>query len=227
MSRHFILYIERHKSVKKVVLPALQQHYKVTVVETHRDAIQIIAEDFPDLTLINVPATRFNLDRFCQELRDQKTEHPIFMLLNKGTRLDQLPRINGYVRHPFTTRQLLHRLERVLPKPHCEFVEWGELKLDRDGRYLFWESHQVPLTPKAAALVLAFLNSPEELLSRSRLMHEVWGTNYMGDTRTLDVHIHWLRKALIKLGAPYKLYTKRGKGYRLLSTESPVNETKE
>ena len=81
---------------------------------------------------------------------------------------------------------------------------------------LIWDTRQIPLTPKQAALTLAFLRTPEVTLSRARLMQDVWGTDYLGDTRTLDVHIHWLRKSLKQLQAPFMLETLRGKGYQLI-----------
>jgi DNA-binding response OmpR family regulator len=215
-----ILYIERYRSVEKVVLPVLTQHYEVVVVQTRRDAIQALEETPPDLVLINVPAIRFKLDRFCDDLREQLPNCPIFMLLSKGTRLDQLPRVNIYLRHPFTSRQLFSRLDRALPKRNSEIITWLELQLDTERRFLRWHAHQVPFTPKQAELMQAFLQSPETLLSRAHLMQEVWGTDYLGDTRTLDVHIHWLRKALKTLEAPFALKTHRGKGYRLISLTS-------
>ena len=82
-----------------------------------------------------------------------------------------------------------------------------------------WHTRQIPLTPKQAALTLAFLRSPEETLSRARLMQEVWGTDYLGDTRTLDVHIHWLRKSLKQLQSPFVIKTLRGQGYQLVMTQ--------
>ncbi len=212
-----ILYIERYQSVEKIVLPVLIQHYEVVVVKTRRDAMQALEDTPPDLVLIDVPALRFKLDRFCDDLREQRPNCPIFMLLNKGTRLDQLPRVNVYLRHPFTSRQLLNRLERTLPKRDTEVIDWQGLQLDVERRFLRWHAHQVPFTPKQAELMQAFLQTPETLLSRAYLMQEIWGTDYLGDTRTLDVHIHWLRKGLKTLQAPFALKTHRGKGYRLIS----------
>ncbi len=226
-----ILYIERYRSVEKVVLPALQQHYRVIVTDTRRDSVEALTQETPNLVLINVPSLRFNLERFCHDIRTQAPDCSVFMLLEKGTRLDQLPRLDGYLRHPLTTLQLLRRLNRILPEEEGEIVAWQGLELDMGGRFLFWNAHQVPFTPKQADLMSAFLQAPEQLLSRVYLMQEVWGTDYMGDTRTLDVHIHWLRKALKTLNAPFVLKTKRGHGYRLLCelpsdpTNAPETET--
>ena len=79
-----------------------------------------------------------------------------------------------------------------------------------------WDVRQVALTPKQVALMQAFLRAPLKLISRVQLMQDVWGTDYMGDTRTLDVHIHGVRKLLKRLQVPFVLETERGQGYRLI-----------
>ncbi len=202
--------------MKKKLLPGLSQHYDVSIVQSRRDALAHVLENDPDMLLIDLPSIRFDLARFCDDLQEKRSDLPIFLLLNKGVRLDQLPRANGYLRHPFTIRQLLRRLARVLPEHLGETVSWEGLRLDTDEHILMWSSNQVPLTPKQALLALIFLRSPEKVLSRAYLMQEVWGTDYLGDTRTLDVHIHWLRKAFKQLDTPLVIETLRGEGYRLI-----------
>jgi DNA-binding response OmpR family regulator len=79
---------------------------------------------------------------------------------------------------------------------------------------------EVFITPKQSELAEQFLERPNELLTYAYLMKEVWGTQYLGDTRTLHVHIHWLRSALEDLDVPFHIETVRGEGYRLIT--SPV-----
>ncbi|HDQ35186.1 MAG TPA: response regulator transcription factor [Chloroflexi bacterium] len=182
--------------------------------------MQILQVQSVALIIVDVPSIRFQLERFCNDLAAQHASSSLFLLLNKGMRLDRLPRASGYLRRPFTRRQLLNRITRILPEQDGETIAWRELQLNTGGNLLVWQGLEIPLTPKQAALVQIFLENPEKLLSRVRLMREVWGTSYMGDTRTLDVHIHWLRKAIEKLGAPFTIKTKRGKGYRIVCNQS-------
>ena len=112
--------------------------------------------------------------------------------------------------------RLLRRLARILPTHQGEVVAWRGLRLDIQGHFLLWDNRQVALTPKQVMLMQAFLRAPATLLSRAQLMQDVWGTNFMGDTRTLEVHIHGMRKLLKRLQTPFVLETERGKGYRLI-----------
>jgi DNA-binding response OmpR family regulator len=217
--KHYrILFVERYRTVEREVLPALLQNYEVDLVRGRREAMTSVDERVPDLVLIDVPSIRFDLERFCHDLKERIPGISLFFLLGKGMRLDSLPRHHDFLRHDFTTRQLLNRLSRSLPEELGEVIGWQGLELDCTTNALTWKVEDVFLTPKQAALMTEFLRAPEELLSRAWLMQEVWGTDYLGDTRTLDVHVHWLRKALRSLKAPFRFQTVRGKGYRFLST---------
>lgn len=204
-----------YRSLEQKLLAGLNAHYDVQIAQTRREAMAFLANHAVDLVLADVPSTRFNLARFWEDARTRNPEVRFFLLLDKGTRLDQMPRAHGYLRYVFSPSQLLRRLARVLPTHQGEIVAWRGLRLDVGGYFLIWETRQVVLTPKQAALIRAFLCAPDTLLSRAQLMQDVWGTDFLGDTRTLDVHIHWLRKSLERLQAPFEVATERGKGYRL------------
>lgn len=216
MKRYTILFLTRYGSLEQQLLPGLSAHYTVHVAQTRREAIAALNAQQVDLVLADVPALRFDLVRFWDDARARNRDIRFFLLLEKGTRLDQVPRSHGYLRYTFSLSQLLRRLARVLPTHQGEVVAWRELRLDIQGHFLMWDTRQVALTPKQVALVQAFLREPDALLSRAQLMQDVWGTNYLGDTRTLDVHIHGMRKLLRRLQAPFVLETERGKGYRLM-----------
>ena len=212
--RH-ILYLERRRAIAKALLPSLHQHYVVTMLGTRRDALQHLERHLPDIVLIDVAAMKFNVQRFCDDLRKIAPSLPIFLLLSET--IKELPcAANGSLRQPFTPRKLLYWLNRALSQPEGQLPEWHGLQLDPQRGLLLWQEQQVPLTPKRAALMQAFFKIPEETWPRGRLMSEVWGTTYTGDTRTLEVHIYWLRRALRQLDAPFKIETRRGIGYRFV-----------
>jgi len=218
--KHYrILFIVRCNSLERELLPVLRQKYEVLLAHGRKEALTTLTPQAPDLVLVDVPSIRFNLDRFCDDLKAQSPCVLLFFLLGKGMRLDKLPKSHGFLRHSFSTRQLLNRLTRVLPQHDGETVEWRGLRLNHGARSLAWDTEEFFLTPKQTALLEAFLLAPEKTLSRAYLMQEVWGTDYLGDTRTLDVHLHGLRKALRSLEAPFHLVTQRGKGYRLVSLD--------
>lgn len=225
MKRYTILFLTRYRSLEQRLLPGLSAHYTVSVAQTRREAVAVLNTQQIDLVLADVSALRFDLVRFWDDARARNPDMRFFLLLEKGTRLDQVPRSHGYLRHTFSPSQLLRRLARVLPIHQGEVVAWRGLRLDIQGHFLMWDVRQVALAPKQVALVQAFLRAPLMLISRAQLMQDVWGTNYMGDTRTLDVHIHGMRKLLKRLQAPFVLETERGKGYRLICSLPETAET--
>lgn len=210
-----ILFIVHNRAVERSLLTGLLQRYTVSVANLRRQALKYLAENEVDLVLIDVPSIRFDLSRFFDSLKQMDAVCLIFLLLGKGDRFDQAPQADGYLRHPVTTRQLLRRLSRILPSHTGEIVSWNGLSLDTASQLLLWKGQRVFLTPKQAALALAFLRQPDTLLTRAELMQDVWGTTFLGDTRTMDVHIHWFRNALKQLDAPFSLVTQRRKGYYL------------
>lgn len=222
MLRHYnLLLVERNRSLESNTLPALRQQYEVCVAHGRREALDICASQNIHLALVDVPTIRFDLGRFCADLKSQNPAILFFYFLGRGMRLDQLPRANGYLRQTFTLRQLLGRLSRLLPEKGGEVIAWQGLQLNIDAHTLSWGTEEVLMTPRQGALTRAFLDAPEQVLSRAVLMYKVWGTNYLGDTRTLDVHIHWLRSALHTLAAPFQVRTYRGVGYALIPLSSP------
>lgn len=215
MKVYHILLIVRNRSLETTLLPALRQQYQVSVAHGRREALSLCAAQKTHLVLMDVASIRFDLERFCADLKQQQPGILLFFILGRGMRLDQLPRANGHLRSTFSLRQLLGRLARLLPEHGGEAISWRGLQLDIKAHSLRWNSEEVLLTPRQGALTRAFLEAPEQILSRAVLMQKVWGTDYLGDTRTLDVHIHWLRSALATLAAPFQVRTYRGVGYAL------------
>jgi two-component system alkaline phosphatase synthesis response regulator PhoP len=215
-----VLFAVAHRTVERQLHPVLHRHYELTSVRLRREAMQALEGDpLPDLILVDVPSIRFDVTRFFESLEMMDLTIATFLLLGKGMRLDQMPKAHGYLRHPFSSRQLLARLRRVLPPTLQRTVEWRGLCLDTESNFLIWDERHAPVTPKVAALSRMFLTRPDEIITREELMKEVWGTDYMGDTRTLDVHIHWFREALTEVGAPFELMTQRSVGYYFVASD--------
>jgi DNA-binding response OmpR family regulator len=118
---------------------------------------------------------------------------------------------------PFTARKLMNCIERLLHQTADEEVIFcGPFAMNLSRRVLVANGQETQLTPKLALLVELFLRNPGKTLDRKVLMEHVWQTNYLGDTRTLDVHIRWFRRAIESdPGSPLYLKTIRGVGYRL------------
>ena len=117
---------------------------------------------------------------------------------------------------PFTARKLINRITPLLPSDEDNIIRVGVIQLDPGTRRVRCDSKESRLTPRLARLLTTLMNHPGEVIERAQLFREVWRTEYLEDTRTLDVHISWLRQAIEdKPRSPRFLKTIRGVGYRL------------
>jgi DNA-binding response OmpR family regulator len=117
---------------------------------------------------------------------------------------------------PFTIRKLLNRIVPLLPGEGQKLLKAGPIHLDLERKQVRCQGRESRLTPRLARILEVLIQSPGIVLERERLFREVWNTEYTGDTRTLDVHISWLRQALEEDPRnPQFLKTIRGVGYRL------------
>ena len=141
---------------------------------------------------------------------------PVILVSPEGSRPDTASGATLTLMHPFTARKLLNRVARMLPGDDKEVLKVGPIVLNQAQRKVRCLKKEARLTPKEVKLLEMFLNSPGKLLTRKKLIKRVWNTEYMGDTRTLDVHMSWLRKAIEPDPKNPRFFrTVRGMGYRL------------
>lgn len=192
--------------------------YNTVVCHTGKTALDSIHAQKPDLVIYNAASLRSNGMRSCRRLRRTLgQEVPIIHTRSSGDAEDVEAEADVYLEHPFTPRKLFNRIRMLLPADDMteEVVRFGEIKfypskpsVDVSGK------GEQRLTPKLAELLQEFLRHPNVVVTRVQLMQNVWKTDYIGDTRTLDVHIRWVREVIEKNPAkPDFLRTVRGKGY--------------
>jgi DNA-binding response OmpR family regulator len=117
---------------------------------------------------------------------------------------------------PFTIRKLVNRINPLLPLSSNKVLRTGPIQLDLERRVVRCLEKEAHLTPRLTSLLKRFMEHPNEVLEREDLFRKIWDTEYTGDTRTLDVHISWIRKAIEPNShKPRYLITIRGVGYRL------------
>jgi DNA-binding response OmpR family regulator len=122
---------------------------------------------------------------------------------------------DAYVPRPLQLRRLLNRVERLMPEGQAVELRCGELVFRPADGIVRKRSEEHYLNPKLSKLLQLFMQRQGEVLPRKLLMQQVWDTNYLGDTRTLDVHIRWLREVIEDNPTePHYLHTVRGQGYR-------------
>jgi DNA-binding response OmpR family regulator len=193
--------------------------YAVTVHHTGNAALRWAGENEPDLVVFDGASMRSSGVRSCRQLHQALDGVPIIHTRTEDQPRDESAGADVYLVRPYTPRKVLNRVRSLLPAVAAEeeMVRAGDLILYRGKRSVEVRGHgEKQLTPKLAALLEDFLRHPNEVRTRRDLMQNVWQTDYIGDTRTLDVHVRWVREAIEREpGSPRRLLTVRGKGYVL------------
>ncbi len=193
--------------------------FSVEAVSTGRQALDWAQQKEPDLIVVDASSMRSSGARTCRRLRGIHADIPIIHCRTNGATEDPSMLADVYLEQPFTGRKLLNRVRDLLP------VDLSQEEIIRFGGILFYRSKRAVetedkgeqrLTPKLALLLEEFLRHPNQLVSRRQLMRNVWQTDYVGDTRTLDVHMRWVRECIEEDPSnPNLLRTVRGKGFIL------------
>lgn len=190
--------------------------YQVSIHNKVDEAISAAKKESPDIFVLDAASMQTSGTRMCRKLSDRFNDTPVIHVAPEGSRPDLDAGANATLIQPFTSRKLLNRVARWLPPDEGETVTGGPIRLNKSQRRVICGSRDSRLTPKLVNLLELFLSNPGKLLTRKRIMRDVWETDYTGDTRTLDVHMSWLRQAIEEdPDQPQLLQTVRGKGYRL------------
>ena len=196
-------------------------------------ALALARQAAPDLLLLDVMMPKMQGWEVCRTLRAESNV-PIIMLTARGAELDRVLGLelgaDDYVVKPFSFRELLARVRANLRRVKMESVarpqedsgrtSLGDLAIDRKRHQIFRQDQEIGLSQKEYDLFLALLDAQSAVVQRGDLLDKVWGVDWIGDTRTLDVHIRWLRAKLeADAGNPRLILTVRGVGYRLVSPD--------
>ncbi|MFQ5811577.1 MAG: response regulator transcription factor [Anaerolineae bacterium] len=225
-----ILLVEKADSAIDWIHQYLEKKgYAVSLACSKQKAVQQATSETPDLIILNATSSKLDGPEICRALHEEIEEIPIILILAKGERGDDIVGATVILTPPFTSRKLFNRIRRVLKSNQGEIMQVGGLTLSLGSRCVSRGSKgaERSLTPKEFGLLRVFMRSPGRVLSRKFLMKKVWKTDYLGDTRTLDVHICWLREKIERNpGSPTYLHTVRAVGYRFDIPEEANEETK-
>jgi len=222
-----ILVVDDEQSYRDALSVALQR--EGFTVETAADGTEAIARfdaARPALILLDVMLPHMSGVDVCRELRT-RSQVPIIMVTARNAEIDAVVGLevgaDDYVTKPFRLRELVARVRAALrrapsadgPAPAVEIIEVGDVKLDAARHEVFVHDSLVPLPLKEFELLELLLLNAGRVLTRDLLIDRIWGPNYYGDTKTLDVHIKRLRAKLETDPAnPTRIVTVRGVGYR-------------
>jgi DNA-binding response OmpR family regulator len=212
-----ILWVEGKRTDNTSFVPSLRKkEYWVEIVPTGNAALARLVEVDPDLVVVNAASLRSSGKRICNEIREKSSDLPIVLIVSPEHSISGVTSANVVLELPFTSRKLLNRIAPLLPGDGKSILHVGFIRLDLERKRVRCLGREARLTPRMSHLLQVLLLHAGEAVERQRLFSEVWDTKYTVDTRTLDVHISWLREALEENPRqPQFLKTIRGVGYRL------------
>jgi DNA-binding response OmpR family regulator len=217
MTSATVLLIESDRASAPSYGSALEKKgYKVAIHHEIDRALEAVDTAEPDIVILDAASMRTPGTRLCRRVRSEVDGAPIILVSPEGTHAEPGSGASLILVHPFTPRKLLNRVARMVPGDKRYNLEVGPLKLNLAQRKVECFGDEARLTPKQAKLLEVFMRNPGRLLTRKTLIQKVWHTDYTGDTRTLDVHISWLRQAVEPDPRnPTLIRTIRGMGYRM------------
>jgi two-component system, OmpR family, response regulator RegX3 len=226
-----ILLVEDEESITAPLSEALSREgFDTSVAGTAAAALQLSSEVRPDLVLLDVMLPDGSGFDVARELR-RGSKVPIIMLTARGEEADRVAGLelgaDDYVVKPFSARELVARVRAVLRRAaeagerrSDGAITVGEVRLDADRRSTTFRGEELELSRKEFDLLRLLMENAGSVVTRERLIDEVWDTNWYGSTKTLDVHVSGLRK---KLGddsnAPRYIHTVRGVGFRFAGAD--------
>ena len=230
--RRTILMVEDEESITVPLTEALDREgFETRVAGTVAEALDRAEEQMPDLVLLDVMLPDGSGYDVARRLRE-RSHVPIIMLTARGEETDRVVGLelgaDDYIVKPFSAREVAARIRAVLrrvgdvqPAPAREgLLEVGPVRVDRDRRAASVSGKEIDLTRKEFELLELLLREAGTVISRERLIDEVWDTNWFGSTKTLDVHVSSLRR---KLGDdsqnPRFIHTVRGVGFRFAAAD--------
>jgi DNA-binding response OmpR family regulator len=217
MNNATLLLIEGKHADHPAFTPALRKKgFIVEQVSSGNEALTRISDGFsPELAVVNAATLRTSGKRICQSLREKTASLPILLILEEDRDLEKVE-ADVILSLPFTAQKLVNRIRHLLPGDGKNSIHAGTIRLDVEKRMVRCPGKQARLTPRLVRLLKILIEHPGEVIERKLLFSKVWETNYTDDTRTLDVHISWLRQAIeADPDDPQLLKTVRGVGYRL------------
>lgn len=217
MQNACILWIEGRRAESPSFIPSVRKKgYYVDVVPTGAAALERLSGISPDLVVINAASMRTSGKRICRSLRASIKNLPIILISSADQSSVEEANATVVLHLPFTSRKLLNRIVRLLPGDGNKTLDAGPIHLDLELKRVKCKGREARLTPRLTQILEMLMRRHGEVVQREELFRKVWSTEYTGDTRTLDVHISWLRQAIEQDPRnPEYLKTIRGVGYRL------------
>ena len=220
-----VLIVEDDRNIAELLQMYLEKEgYAVTTAGDGGQGLQKFRSIKPDLVLLDVMMPVMDGWSVCKAIREE-SQTPIIMLTAKGETDDKVTGLKSgaddYVTKPFEMKEVLARIEAVLRRTGTTVTEvkarkltFDKLTIDMDSFELVVDGKKIDTPPKEMELLFYLASSPNRVYTRNQLLDEVWGFDYFGDSRTVDVHVKRLREKIEIPGVNWSLKTVWGVGYK-------------
>ncbi len=219
-----ILVVDDDQNICELLRLYLEKEgYKTLAAFDGQQAIDHAKKFEPDLILLDIMLPKFDGWQVCREIR-KNSDVPIIMLTAKGETFDKILGLelgaDDYVTKPFDTKEVMARIKAVLrrtnsgEKNEVNEVNYDKLKINLSNYELVVDGKSIDTPPKELELIYHLASNPNRVYTRDQLLDEVWGFDYYGDSRTVDVHVKRIREKLENISDEWSLKTVWGVGYK-------------
>lgn len=228
MAEKILLVDDEEMIVESIEYALLQEGYEVVRAGNGQEALQQVQLTKPNLIVLDLMLPQLSGLEVCRLLRREHNDVPIIMLTAKGEEIDRVIGLevgaDDYLIKPFSLRELVARIKALLRRSKAsegdaktsKVYQHNELMLNLSEHRVTVGDRPVELSPKEFKILAMLMSTPGRVFSREELLEQVWGLDFYGDTKTVDVHIRWLREKIEEdPSAPKYVQTVRGFGYRL------------
>ncbi len=227
VSKQKILIVDDDNNIAELIaLYLTKECFETTIVNDGESALTAVDSFAPNLILLDLMLPGIDGYQVCREVR-AKSSTPIIMLSAKGEIFDKVLGLelgaDDYMEKPFDSKELVARVKAVLRRykpvpaaaaaPNIKSVEYPDLSINQTNYSVVYMGHTIDMPPKELELLYFLASSPNHVFTREQLLDQIWGYEYIGDTRTVDVHIKRLREK-IKDHASWRIVTVWGVGYK-------------
>ncbi len=224
-----ILVVDDEKLIVKGIAFSLEQEgMAVDAAYDGEEALEYVHNNVYDMILLDIMLPKVDGFEVCRQIREF-SDVPIIMLTAKGEDMDKILGLDygadDYITKPFNILEVKARMKAIMRRVEKrdkaearKYIEDDAMRLDCEGRRVYIEGKEISLTAKEFEVLELLIQNPNKVYSRENLLHLVWGSDYPGDVRTVDVHIRRLREKIEKNpGEPKFVHTKWGVGYYYLN----------
>ena len=225
MSKEKILVVDDDVNICELLRLYIERDdYQVVIANDGEQAVELFNREQPDLVLLDIMLPKMDGWQVCKEIRNT-SNRPIIMLTAKGELFDKILGLelgaDDYIIKPFEAKEVIARIHAVLrrtstreEKEKVKEINWDKLSINLTNYELRVDGKYIDTPPKEMELLYYLASNPNKVFTRDQLLDKVWGFDYYGDSRTVDVHIKRLREKINGVSDQWSLKTVWGVGYK-------------